>query len=203
MPAGQSSEQKDRVHPQDEMAEDEPDHLRQHGCHHAAEQEADARLFHGRDEDRPRMDPGEPDESGKPERGHEGDGAIGNSSEQRMMCTQSTDRKPGEQSADAGAQSDFYAADGEGQENANEAAEENRQPKHDEVDLGARIDDGADLGGRGWSGGFWRGAISAVQEISDPFEMSGKTEYREKHHHHEGCSKERRIEQIPVAVHDE
>jgi hypothetical protein len=53
-----------------------------------------------------------------------------------------------EQSTDAGAQNDFHIADREGQENASEAAEENRQPKHDKIDLGGRIDDGADLGGR-------------------------------------------------------
>ena len=95
-------------------------------------------LPQSRQEDRPRMDPGQPDESREPKRRHEGDGAVGNPPEQGITRAQMTDQKPGEQRADAGAQRNFDASDRKGHENANDAAEENRESQHDEIDRRAR-----------------------------------------------------------------
>ena len=59
-----------------------------------------------------------------------------------------TDQKSSEQRADARAQGDFDVADGKGHENANDAAEENCEPQHDEIDACAGSDDGANPRGR-------------------------------------------------------
>ena len=105
-------------------------------------------LPQSREEDRPGMDAGQPDESREPQRRHKGDGAVGNPPEQRIARAQMPDQKSGEQRADAGAQRDFDASDRKGHENADDAAEENRKSQHDEIDRRARSDDGADRRGR-------------------------------------------------------
>ena len=50
LPASQSSEQNDRIHPQCEMAEGQPNELRQERDHHAAQEEPNPRLSQSRQE---------------------------------------------------------------------------------------------------------------------------------------------------------
>ena len=71
------------------------------GHHHAAEEQPEASVPQGRQEDRAGMNPGQADESREPERRHEGDGAVGNAPEQGIMRAQMADQKSSEQRADA------------------------------------------------------------------------------------------------------
>ena len=68
--------------------------------------------------------------------------------EMRQARPEIANQKAREQRADAGAQGELDAADSEAQENANETAEEDGKPQHDEIDAGAgRHDDTDTLSG--------------------------------------------------------
>src|SRR4030095_2722576 len=111
-----------------EVAEGHPDSLREQRHHHTAQQEPNARFPYGGEKDRTRMQTREPHKSRQPQRRHKGDCAVVDATEQWIMSPEMTYEKSGEQRADARTQGDFNVANGKGDENANDPAEENRQP---------------------------------------------------------------------------
>src|SRR6185437_16056733 len=103
----------------------------------------------------------------EPEGRHQADGAVGNLSEPRITRADITDQKSCQQRADARAQRELDATDRKTDENANDAAEEDREAQHNEIDAGTRRDHDADAFGRVLHDGFRSDDAKQVAALQD------------------------------------
>jgi hypothetical protein len=116
-------------------------------------------------------------------RSHQRDGAIWNAPEQRISRAEMTDKKAGEQRAHARAQRYFNAANREGQEHTDKAAQEDRETEHDEINRRARGDNDAYVRGRLLHHGFRSDdpkKVSALQHDSGATGTSCPPRLRER-----------------------